>query len=155
MKKLESWREKSLFMLPSGATRKMYVAEASSVMKLWIYDTPLKLKLLKAAHVTPTLLFQKPWRYQKGKDHLQALERHIILLVKGEIEDLLRMVKLVKKKVKFEQKMYHKFKNLMSKEILTHFMPLISFDNPWKHQKTSDFLIFSRGIKRDKWHEIG
>ena len=31
---------------------------------------------------------------------------------------------------------------------LTHLMPLISFDTPWKHQKTSGFL-FSGGIKRD------
>ena len=37
---------------------------------------------------------------------------------------------------------------------LTHFMLLISFDTPWKHQKTKDFLMFSGGIKRDQWHEI-
>ena len=41
-------------------------------------------------------------------------------------------------------------------------MPLISFDNPWKHQdtpckhqKTRGFLMFSGGIKRDQWHEMG
>ena len=37
---------------------------------------------------------------------------------------------------------------------LKYFIPLISFDTPWKHQKTSGFLIFSEGIKRDssvKW----
>ena len=33
--------------------------------------------------------------------------------------------------------------------VITHFMPLISFDTPWKHQKTSGFLMFSGGIKRD------
>ena len=27
-------------------------------------------------------------------------------------------------------------------QMLTRFMPLISFDTPWKHQKTSDFLMF-------------
>ena len=32
--------------------------------------------------------------------------------------------------------------------------PLISFDIPWKHQKTSGFLMFSRGIKRDQWYEM-
>ena len=26
---------------------------------------------------------------------------------------------------------------------LTYFMPLVSFDTPWKHQKTSGFLMFS------------
>ena len=38
---------------------------------------------------------------------------------------------------------------------LTHFMPPISFDTPWKHQKTRGFLVFSGGIKRDQWHEMG
>ena len=38
---------------------------------------------------------------------------------------------------------------------LTHFVPLISFDTPWKHQKTSGFLMFSGGITRDQWHEMG
>ena len=39
--------------------------------------------------------------------------------------------------------------------LLTHFMPLISFDTLWKHQKTRGFLMFSEGIKRDQWHEMG
>ena len=38
---------------------------------------------------------------------------------------------------------------------LNHFMPLISFDTPWKHQKTRGFPMFSGGIKRDQWHEMG
>ena len=38
---------------------------------------------------------------------------------------------------------------------LTHFMPLVPFYIPWKHQKTSDFLMFSVGIERDQWHEMG
>ena len=38
--------------------------------------------------------------------------------------------------------------------IFTQFMPLISFDTPWKHKKASGFLMFSGRIKRDigmKW----
>ena len=38
---------------------------------------------------------------------------------------------------------------------LTHFMPLVFLYTPWKHQKTSAFLMFSGGIERDQWHEIG
>ena len=34
-------------------------------------------------------------------------------------------------------------------------MPQISFDTPWKHQKTRGFLMISGAIKRDQWHEIG
>ena len=39
--------------------------------------------------------------------------------------------------------------------ILTHFMQLVSFYTPWKHEETSGFLIFSGGIERDQWHEMG
>ena len=34
-------------------------------------------------------------------------------------------------------------------------MPVISFYHPEKHQKTSGFLMFSGGIERDEWHEMG
>ena len=40
-------------------------------------------------------------------------------------------------------------------KMLTHFMPLISFYIPWKHQKTRGFLMFSRGMERDQCHEMG
>ena len=38
---------------------------------------------------------------------------------------------------------------------LTNFMPLVSFNTPRNHQKSSGFLILSGGIKRDQWHENG
>ena len=40
---------------------------------------------------------------------------------------------------------------------LTHFMPLISFYTPWKHQKNKGFQMFSGGIERDrgtKWFNV-
>ena len=42
-----------------------------------------------------------------------------------------------------------------NKSLLTHFMPLVSFDTPWKHQKTEGFLMFSGAIEWDQWHEMG
>ena len=36
-------------------------------------------------------------------------------------------------------------------ELLAHFMPMISFDTPWKEV---GFLMFSGGIQGDKWHEM-
>ena len=42
-----------------------------------------------------------------------------------------------------------------SKKCLTYFMPLISFYIPWKHYKTFGFSLFSGGIERDQWHEMG
>ena len=38
---------------------------------------------------------------------------------------------------------------------LTHFIPLVSFYTLWTHQKARGFLIISRGIERDQWHEMG
>ena len=40
-------------------------------------------------------------------------------------------------------------------QLLAHFMPLVSFDTPWKHQKTKGFPMFSGGIESDQWHEMG
>ena len=40
---------------------------------------------------------------------------------------------------------------------LTHFMPLVSFYTPWKHQKTSGFFMLFRGIERAsgmKWVNV-
>ena len=45
--------------------------------------------------------------------------------------------------------------NTNKKMRLTHLMRLISFDTPWKDQKTSGFLMFARSMKRDQWHEMG
>ena len=39
-------------------------------------------------------------------------------------------------------------------EHLTHFMPLISFDIPRKHQKTRGFLTISRGIEMKNWPKM-
>ena len=38
---------------------------------------------------------------------------------------------------------------------LTHFMPLVSYYMPWKHEKTFGFFMFSGGVERNQWHEIG
>ena len=35
-----------------------------------------------------------------------------------------------------------------------HFMPLVSFYTPCKHQKTYGFLMVSGGIERDYCHEM-
>ena len=34
-------------------------------------------------------------------------------------------------------------------------IPLVSFYVPWKHHRTSGFLMLSNGIKRKLWHEMG
>ena len=44
---------------------------------------------------------------------------------------------------------------IISQYTLIHFMPLVSFYTPSKHQKTYGFLMFSGGVERDQWHELG
>ena len=39
--------------------------------------------------------------------------------------------------------------------VVTHVMSLLFFYTPWKYQKVSGFLMFSGGIERNHWHEIG
>ena len=36
----------------------------------------------------------------------------------------------------------------------THFTPIFRFYTPWKSKKTWGFLLFSRGIEREYWHEM-
>ena len=45
-------------------------------------------------------------------------------------------------------------KFILLNSTLTHLMPLVSFDIPWKRQKIKGFLMFSGGIERDQWHEM-
>ena len=40
------------------------------------------------------------------------------------------------------------------KNQLTYLIPLVSLYTPWKHQKTSGFLMFSEDIERDQWYEM-
>ena len=38
---------------------------------------------------------------------------------------------------------------------LAHFMPLVPFNSSWRHGKSRGFLLFSEGIERNQWHEMG
>ena len=47
------------------------------------------------------------------------------------------------------------FSLILQEDLLTHFMPLVSFYTPCKHQKIKGFLMFSGNIERVQWLEIG
>ena len=51
-----------------------FFEEVTRLMKLWINDTPLRKIALKAVHVIPALLLQKPSKTSKSKDHYAVLE---------------------------------------------------------------------------------
>ena len=53
------WK-KNLFMLPTGAAAKKYIAETIKLMNGWTNNSPLKDIAFTAIHVMPSLLLQKP-----------------------------------------------------------------------------------------------
>ena len=65
-----------------------------------------------------------------------------------------RIILKISRKSSFNDNLrYHQINKLYC-TFSTHFMS-ISFVTPWKHPKTSGFLMFSGGIKRGQWHEMG
>ena len=76
-------------MVPTGAAAgKKFFDEISRILNLWTNNTPLKNIALKAIHVMPALLLQKPSQTSKAKDHLKALERRLRSWEGGNITEL-------------------------------------------------------------------
>ena len=75
-------------MLPTGASRKKYVDETMHLFNIWIINTTYKLIALKAVHVMPALLLQKPRKSLKLKEHLGALTRQLSLREKRPYSEL-------------------------------------------------------------------
>ena len=59
------WR-KNVFMVPTSASGKKFINEFTRLFDQWIYDTPLKGIALKAIHVMPASLLQRPSRKSKA-----------------------------------------------------------------------------------------
>ena len=76
-------------MVPTGAAGKRFINETTKMLNFWTDNSPLKLIALKALHIMPTLLLQKPSQTSKSKDHLAALSRHLELWDDGKISELL------------------------------------------------------------------
>ena len=75
-------------MLPTGASRKKYVDETMHLFNIWVISTTYKLITLKAVHVMPALLLQKPSKSLKSKEHLGALTRQLSLREKCPYSEL-------------------------------------------------------------------
>ena len=54
-------------MMSNGTAGKMYIEEITHLLKLWVQDSHLKTIALKAIHVMPPLVLQKPSKYPKSK----------------------------------------------------------------------------------------
>ncbi|XP_057308911.1 uncharacterized protein LOC130647166 [Hydractinia symbiolongicarpus] len=86
-KKIVFWR-RNLFMLSNGATGKNFLREVTRLLNSWVENSPIKCIALKAMHVMPALLLQKPSKNSKSKDHVNALQRRLEWWNKGDFQAL-------------------------------------------------------------------
>ena len=82
------WR-RNLFMLPNGATGKLYIRETTRLLNAWYENSPSKECAMKAVHIMPALLLQKPSKTSKSCDHVKALERRLKMWQSGDFTKLL------------------------------------------------------------------
>ena len=105
-------------------------------------------------HLWWSVFFNKVSRFRPAFLFKKSLEQDFFLV---NFEKFLRTPFLLDISWQLFLNQGEKFKLffLQCSNCLTHSTLLISFDTPWKHQKTSGFLMFSWGIKRDQWYETG
>ena len=72
-------------MLPNGSTGKNFISEITRLLNAFSESTPLKSISMKAIHIMPALLLQKPSKSSKAKEHVKNLERTLLLWQRGEI----------------------------------------------------------------------
>ena len=82
--------KKNLFKLPSGGAGKEFVLELAFWTRQFNKATKLNGIALKVLMIIPNLLLQKPSPKSKAKQHLQALERRLLMWRAGELTALLR-----------------------------------------------------------------
>lgn len=81
------WK-KNLFILPSGNAGKSYIRELTRLVNAWNNSSPLRSIAMKAIHVMPALLLQKPSKKSKAKDHQLALEKRLKMWHEGNFLEL-------------------------------------------------------------------
>ena len=127
--KIVHWKQ-NLFMMPNGAPGEKYIKEITRLLKLWIQDLLLKSIALKAIHIMPALLLQKPSKNLKLKDHLvsetfKIMGRRNISNLVHEGETIQERMKINEKGMNIE-KISLKFKNMMSKGNVNRVLKLLT-----------------------------
>ena len=128
------WR-KNVFMVPTGAAGKNMFHEISRLLNLLTRNTPLKNIVLKAVHVKPALLLQKPGKTLKMKDHLKALEKRLRFWKEQNITELVNESKTIQDRLPSTKK------NQMNIE-----KPSSKFKQPM--QKRNTFLCLNLATSR-------
>ena len=108
-------------MLPNGSSGKNYIREITRLMNQWVEGRPMKNISLKAIHIMPSILLQKPSKNSKSKDRVRALERRMILWHNGHLEELFNEAKAIQQQLQSKQRSHDiaiiskQFKILMQK----------------------------------------
>ena len=91
------------------------------MINAWVYDTPIKNIALKALHIMPALLLQKPSKNPNSKDHLKSLEGRFEIWKEGNLNKLYEEGKTIQDRLKSDgspydvAKILKKFKFQMQK----------------------------------------
>lgn len=90
------WRP-NRFNVSSGPRGKQFVAELAHLFDAFPAESDLEAIALKAAMTLPLLILQKPQAKSKTHDHILCLQCSLRLWQKGDIADLLKESKALKK----------------------------------------------------------
>ena len=96
--KIVFWR-RNLFMLPNGSSGKAFIRETTRLLNSWSENTPLKDCALRAIHVMPALLLQKPSKTSKSKEHVNTLERRLESWKRGDLLKLFREAEAIQSRL--------------------------------------------------------
>ena len=89
-----------MFLLPTGAAGKSFINKITQMINAWVYDTLIMNIVLKALHVMPALLLQKPSKNSKSKDHLKSIERRFEIWKERNLNELYKEGKAIQDRLK-------------------------------------------------------
>ena len=118
--KVVFWR-RNLFMMPNGSSGKAYIRETTRLLNSWSENSPLKDCAMRAIHVMPALLLQKPSKRSKSKEHVEALERRLESWKKGDLLKLFEEAEAIQSRLPIDNgkrdmaATSRRFKELMQK----------------------------------------
>ena len=98
------WR-KNIFLLPSGASGKKFIAEITRIINLWNNKVPVSRDVaMKIIMIMPALLLQKPTYKSKAKEHSACLTRRLLSWEIGDIDSLIREGRAIQSKLQINRK---------------------------------------------------
>ena len=96
-KEVVDWK-RNCFPIPKGNTGKAFVNELARLFAAFASGSTLQSVSLKATVVLPHVVLQKPYRSSKPKDHALSLERRMKLWEQGDLTELLKEGRAIRKR---------------------------------------------------------